>query len=122
MSDQAFIQKRSQHPVREEKVYTFKHSPEMTVYYTDPALGSRYVLIRPDDDGYYRLSDGLYVIKMHRIRDNEEDLHLVAVNVVNGEPHIVFRAVFHTMNAERDKKIMEYLNDVLPWNISLYME
>jgi hypothetical protein len=90
----------------------------MTVYYTD---GYRYILIRPDDDGYYHLSDGMYVIKMHRIRDNEEDLHFVAVNVVNGEPHIVFRAIFYTMNAERDKKIMEYLNDVLPWNMSFPM-
>jgi len=118
MSDQAFTQRRSQFSVRREKTYTFRADPETTVYITDGYL--KYQRVDPSEDGFYHLRDGLYVIKKRKKNEmgNEpsNELFIDALNVINGEPHIIFRMEFYTYG-DKEKEIFRYLDEILPFNI-----
>lgn len=92
--------------------------PETTVYLTDGYL--KYQRVDPSENGFYHLRDGLYVIKKRKKsgmgNESSEELIIEALNVINGEPHIIFRMEFLTYG-DKEKEIFKYLNEILPFNI-----
>ena len=131
MSDQAFIQRRSQHPVREEeKVYRYRPDPEaiaVEVYLTNGI--DTYKPVELSQDGTFHLKDGLYIIKEHikpsdvypytpkLLRNGHlpsDLIEVVVMKVTNGDAYAVFTMYFPL--DENEKEIYKYLDEILPFN------